>query len=385
MIPYGRQDISQADIDAVTAVLRSDFLTQGPAVPRFEEAVARYCDVPHAVAVNSATSALHVACLALGIGPGDRVWTSPISFVASANCALYCGASVDFVDVAAGSVNLCPRALEAKLLAAERGGQLPKLVTVVHFGGEPCEMPALADLARRFGFRLIEDASHAIGARHDGHAVGSCAFSDVTVFSFHPVKLITTAEGGIATTRDAELAARMSLFRSHGVTRDPQRMDHPSEGPWYYEQQELGYNYRMTELQAALGLSQLTRLDTFLRRRHQLADRYDRLLADLPLQLPLRRPSAFSALHLYPVRLLPGRTADRRQVFERMRAAGIVVNVHYIPIYRQPYYQRLGYDPADFPEAERYYAQCLTLPLFPALTESQQDVVVAALRTALAP
>ncbi len=384
MIPYARQDITQDDIDAVVEVLRSDFLTQGPVVPRFEQAVARYCGAQYAVAVNSATSALHLACLALGLGPGDRLWTSPITFVASANCGLYCGAEVDFVDIDPRTYNLCPLALERKLITAEREGRLPKIVIPVHLRGQPCDMQAIHALSRRFGFRIIEDASHALGGRYQGEPIGNGRYSDITVFSFHPVKIITTAEGGMALTNDAELANRMALLRSHGITRDPELMTHEPDGPWYYQQVDLGFNYRMTELQAALGISQMARLDDFVARRHVLAIRYDCLLADLPVTTPWQHPDGYSSLHLYVIRLQLnkiGRT--HRQVFEALREQGIGVNLHYIPVHTQPHYQRMGFKVGDFPEAERYYAEAISLPIYPTMSEDMQDAVLRALRVAL--
>jgi len=386
MIPYGRHEISQADVDSVIDVLQNQFLTQGAQVPKFENAVADYCGVAHGVAVNSATSALHIACLALGLGKGDWLWTSPVTFVASANCGLYCGAQVDFVDIDAASWNMCPRKLEEKLLKAEAEGRLPKIVVPVHLRGEPCDMAAIGALAQRFGFKVIEDASHAIGGSYAGQKIGTCAHSDITVFSFHPVKIVTTAEGGMAMTKCVDLATRMELFRSHGITRDPALMTNEAEGAWYYQQIELGYNYRLTDLQAALGISQVTRLDEFVTKRHALADRYDALLADLPLTLPTRAQGNLSGLHLYPVRLqLSKISPTHSEVFDRMRAAGIGVNLHYIPVHLQPYYAAMGFAKGDFPEAERYYAEALTLPLFPALTEGEQAEVVTALSKALAP
>lgn len=383
MIPYGRQEIVDADVEAVVAVLRSDFLTQGPAVPRFEAAIAAYCGVGHAVAVNSATAALHIACAALGLGPGDRLWTSPITFVASANCALYCGAEVDFVDVDPETANLCPRALETKLREARGAGQLPKIVVPVHLTGEPCDMDAIWALADEYGFSVVEDASHAIGAWRAGTPVGR-GRSAAVVFSFHPVKIVTTGEGGAAVTDDPELARRMALLRSHGITRDPAFMTHTPDGPWYYQQVDLGFNYRMTDLQAALGASQMTRVDTYVERRQALARRYDKLLADLPTRTLRRDPANRSALHLYVVRVpdvAPG--ATRATVFEGLRARGIGVNVHYIPVPSQPYYRERGFDPAHYPRAQAYYAEAISLPLYPALTEAQQDAVVLALRQAL--
>lgn len=385
MIPYGRQDITQADIDAVTDVLRSDFLTQGPMVPRFEQAIASYCGTQHAVAVNSATSALHIACLALGLGPGDWLWTSPITFVASANCGLYCGAQVDFVDIDPRTYNLSVDALELKLQQAESEGRLPKIVVPVHLCGQPCEMSKIHKLSQRYGFKIIEDASHAIGGRYRGEPIGNSLYSDITVFSFHPVKIITTAEGGIALTNNTELVNKMALLRSHGITRDAGQMTRESEGPWYYEQIDLGFNYRMTELQAALGLSQMQRLNTYVTRRHQLARRYDELLAALPVTTPWQHHDSYSGLHLYPIRLqLNSIQRTHRQVFESLRAQGIGVNLHYIPVHTQPYYERMGFKPDDFPQAQAYYREAISLPMYQTLTETQQDQVVAALDKALA-
>ncbi|AWL01241.1 UDP-4-amino-4,6-dideoxy-N-acetyl-beta-L-altrosamine transaminase [Stutzerimonas stutzeri] len=384
MIPYGRQDITQADIDAVVSVLQSDFLTQGPMVPRFEQSVAQHVGASHALAMNSATSALHVACLALGLGNGDWLWTTPITFVASANCGLYCGARVDFVDIDPRTYNLCPQALARKLEQAERDGKLPKVVVAVHLCGQPCDMLAIHALAQRYGFKIIEDASHAIGGKYQGEFIGNCRYSDITVFSFHPVKIITTAEGGMALTNDAELAARMELLRSHGITRDPAQMTHESDGPWYYQQIDLGFNYRMTELQAALGVTQMERLDQYVARRHQLARRYDDLLAGLPVTTPWQHPDSYSGLHLYVIRLQLGKiTKTHSQVFEALRERGIGVNLHYIPVHTQPYYQRMGFGVGDFPEAERYYAEAISLSMFQTMTEAQQDEVVAAVREAL--
>lgn len=383
-IPYGRQDITQADIDAVLSVLQSDFLTQGPMVPKFEEAVATYCNAQYAVAVNSATSALHIACMALGLGPGDWLWTTPITFVASANCGLYCGAQVDFVDIDPRTYNLCPVALERKLVQAELDGKLPKVVVSVHLCGQPCENAAIHALGQKYGFKIIEDASHAIGGRYKGEPIGNCRFSDITVFSFHPVKIITTAEGGMALTNSAGLANKMELFRSHGITRDPAQMSHETEGPWYYQQIELGYNYRMTELQAALGMSQMARLDAYVARRHELAGRYDQLLANLPVNTPWQHPDSYSGLHLYPIRLKVRQIqASHRQVFESLRQQGIGVNLHYIPVHTQPYYERMGFKAGDFPESERYYAEAISLPMYQSLIGTQQDQVIASLTKAL--
>lgn len=377
MIPYGRQSVSQDDIDAVTAVLRSDFLTQGPVVPRFEQAVADYCGAKHAIAANSATSVLHIACLALDVGPGDIVWTSPVTFVASANCALYCGAQVDFVDIDSRTYNMCPAALEKKLVAAEREGRLPKVVIPVHLTGQAADLDAIHRLARRFGFRVVEDASHAVGGRYRGKPVGDCEYSDIVVFSFHPVKVITSAEGGVALTNNPDLARRMARLRSHGITRDQAEMSKPSDGPWYYEQIELGYNYRMTELQAALGLSQMASLDKFVRRRHEIAARYDSALNSTHVTKPWQHPDNYSGYHLYVIRVLDeGDGLPHRAIFEELRRAGIGVNLHYIPVYRQPYYSRMGFDAKEFPEAERYYSEAISLPLFPTLSVSDQDKVI---------
>lgn len=381
-IPYGRQSISEADIAAVVEVLRSDWLTQGPAVERFERAVAEYCGAPHATAACNATMALHVVYLGLGLGPGDLLWTSPITFVATANAARACGADIDFVDVEAGTWNMSPRALAQKLERAAAEGRLPKIVAPVHLAGQSCDMRAIAELSWRYGFRVVEDAAHAIGGTYQNEPVGSCRYSDAAVFSFHPVKVITTAEGGMVLTRSPDLQRRMQLLRTHGITRDPAAMRHKPDGPWYYEQLELGFNYRMTDMQAALGLSQLKRLETFITRRHQLADRYDAALHGLPLSLPRRPTESRSALHLYIVHVRPESPFSRQDLFARLRTAGIGVNVHYIPVYRQPYYEALGFRRDDFPEAERYYAGALSLPLFPALEEAQQDKVVAVVRDA---
>jgi UDP-4-amino-4,6-dideoxy-N-acetyl-beta-L-altrosamine transaminase len=383
MIPYGRQSVSDADIAAVVEVLRSDFLTQGPVVSRFEDAVARACGAAHAVAVNSATSALHIACLALGVGPGDTVWTSPNTFLASANCARYCGASVDFVDIDPATYNMCPQALAAKLVRAQEDGRLPKVVIPVHFAGQPCDMAAIHELGERYGFRIIEDASHAIGARFQDTRIGDCHYSDIVVFSFHPVKIITSAEGGMALTQSAALARRMARLRSHGMTREPGEMSGASHGPWYYEQIELGLNYRLTDMQAALGLSQLSCLDAWLRRRHQLADRYDQALADLPLTLPVRRSDRYSGLHLYVVRVQDGAPMDRAALFSHLRESGVGVNVHYIPVHLQPDYRRFGFAEGDFPQSEAYYRQALTLPLYATLGEPDQNRVVGLLKAAL--
>lgn len=381
MIPYGRQSLDQADIDAVVAVLQSDWLTQGPTIERFEQALAQRCQADFAVAVCNATAALHIACLAAGLGPGDRLWTTPNTFLASANCGRYCGAEVDFVDIDPLTWNLDAYALASKLEAAERAGTLPKVLVAVAFSGQSCDMRMIAGLAERYGFTVIEDASHAVGASYAGRPVGCGEFAAMTVFSFHPVKIITSAEGGMVLTNRPELAKRLQRLRSHGMTRDPQQMTEASHGPWYYQQVELGFNYRITDLQAALGLSQLDKLDGFIARRRELAARYERSLAYLPLTLPGAQPEAESAWHLYVVRLHTDRiNLSHRQVFEGLRAAGVGVNLHYIPVHLQPYYRDLGFAEGDFPQAERYYAEAISLPMFPLLSDEQQDYVVAQLR-----
>lgn len=385
MIHYGQQDITQEDIDAVFGVLKSINLTQGPKIEQFEQAVAAHTGANRAVAVNSATSALHIACLALDLGPGDWLWTTPNTFVASANCGLYCGAKVDFVDIDPHTYNLCPQKLEAKLIEAKLAGKLPKIVVPVHFTGQPCDMVAIHELSQKYGFKIIEDASHAIGGEYKGEPIGNCRYSDITVFSFHPVKIITTAEGGMALTNSDKLATRLGLLRSHGITRDPVLMTQPMDGPWYYQQVALGYNYRMTDMQAALGVSQMTRLIEYVVRRHQIADRYNQLLAGLPLTLPWQHPENRSAYHLYVVRLQLGKTrATHLQVFEALRSKDIMVNLHYIPVHTQPYYQKMGFKFGDYPEAEQYYREAISIPMHPKLTDAEQDLVVNTLREALA-
>ena len=388
-IPYGRQHITQTDIDAVVAVLQSDFLTQGSQVPAFEERVATYTGAKFGVAVNSATSALHIACLALGLGQGEKgkddwLWTTPITFTASANCGLYCGANIDFVDIDPLTLNMSINALAEKLQLADAENRLPKIVIPVHFTGEPCDMAAIHALSQQYGFKVIEDASHAIGGKYHKQPIGNCEFSDITVFSFHPVKIITTAEGGLATTNDPALAEKMQLLRSHGITRDANLMTHEPDGGWYYQQIDLGFNYRMTELQGALGVSQMNYLDDFVTRRHQLGKRYDELLTDLPIMLPYRNPANYSGFHLYPIQLTADSGKTRKQVFDSLRAQHIGVNVHYIPVHTQPYYAKLGFKQGDFPHAERYYAQAISLPLYYDLSEASQTQVVDALKIALA-
>ncbi|MEH0742533.1 UDP-4-amino-4,6-dideoxy-N-acetyl-beta-L-altrosamine transaminase [Vibrio cholerae] len=380
VIPYGKQDITQQDIDSVVEVLNSDFLTQGPQVPAFEQALMDHTGAKYALAVNSATSALHIACLALGLGQDDWLWTSPITFVASANCGLYCGAKVDFVDIDPDTYNMCPKRLEQKLIAAKAEGKLPKVVVPVHLCGQPCDMAAIGKLAKEYGFKVIEDASHAIGGRYQDRPIGNCEHSDITVFSFHPVKIVTTAEGGAALTNQQALADKMALLRSHGVTRDPALMRGESHGGWYYQQVDLGFNYRMTELQAALGVSQMQRLDAFVAVRHQLAKRYNQKLAALPVVLPYQLPNTYSGLHLFVIRLRLDEIAlSHQQVFDALREQGIGVNLHYIPVHTQPYYQDMGFAEGDFPESERYYREAISLPMFHGMTEQQQDTVVQTL------
>lgn len=386
MIPYGRQDISQADIDAVVAVLRSDFLTQGPVVPAFEAAVGSYCGAQHAVAVNSATSALHIACLALGVGKGDIVWTTPTTFVASANCALYCGATVDFVDIDPLTYNLSVERLAEKLALAEKADTLPKVVIPVHLCGQSCDMAGIYALSQQYGFKIIEDASHAIGGRYKAEPIGNCRYSDITVFSFHPVKIITAGEGGMAVTNDVSLARHMRFLRSHGITSNAAEMHpRPPEEIWNYQQIDLGFNYRMTDIQAALGLSQMQRLDEFVVKRHAIAKRYDQVLPGLPVLTPWQHADSYSGYHLYVIRLKLGETnRTQRQVYESLREAGIGVNLHYIPVYRQPYYEQMGFRAGYCPQAEQYYSEVISIPMYPALTRDQQDIFVQALYAALA-
>ena len=385
MIPYGRQAISQADIEAVVEVLRSDFLTQGPTVPRFEEAVARYCGAHHAVAVNSATSALHIACLALNLGQGDWLWTSPNTFVASANVALYCGAKVDFVDIDPRTYNMSVERLKEKLERAEKEGRLPKIVVPVHFAGQPCDMPAIHALSQQYGFKIIEDASHAIGAAHNNVKVGSCTHSDITVFSFHPVKIITCGEGGMAMTHDARLASRMRRLRAHGITNDKELMhSRPHNEIWNYQQIELGFNYRITDIQAALGLSQMRRLDEFLTQRHEIAERYDEELRSLPLTTPHQAPGTYSSYHLYPIRIHEAESGKtQRQVYDALWRSAIAANLHYIPVHRQPYYENQGFQDGDFPEAESFHRGVISIPMYPKLQQQQQECVLQALKAAL--
>jgi UDP-4-amino-4,6-dideoxy-N-acetyl-beta-L-altrosamine transaminase len=385
MIPYGRQSISEADIAAVVEVLRSDFLTQGPAVPAFEQAVASYCGAEYGVAANSATSALHIACRALGVGPGDRVWTSPLTFVASSNAALYCGATIDFVDVDPRTYNMCPAKLEEKLDRAANAGNLPKVIVPVHLAGQSCDMAVIHAAASRHGVRIIEDASHAIGGSYRSEAIGACQFSDIAVFSFHPVKIVTTGEGGMAMTNDSALADLMRLDRSHGVTRDSEQLQRADAEPWYYEQQRLGFNYRLSDICAALGLSQMSRIDAFTARRRQIAAAYDAAFANLPLTCPWQHPDSNSAWHLYVVRVERLRTnRSHRDVFDQLREAGIGANLHYIPVYKQPYYRALGFAEHYCCDAEAYYAEAISLPIFPAMTDEEQQQVIAAVTEAIA-
>ncbi|MEW7009864.1 UDP-4-amino-4,6-dideoxy-N-acetyl-beta-L-altrosamine transaminase [Lentilitoribacter sp. EG35] len=396
MIPYGRQDISQSDIDAVIEILKSDFLTQGPTVEKFENSVATYCGARHGIATNSATSALHIACLALGLGPKDILWTSPTTFVASANCALYCGASIDFVDIDLQSHNMCVKKLEHKLIEAEKTGNLPKIVMPVHLTGQPSDMAAIKVLADRYNFKIIEDASHAIGAKYCSDnttvmqsnsdsasnenflPIGNCQYSDICVFSFHPVKIITTGEGGLATTNDNTLAERMQRFRSHGVTSNPSDMfERPNDEIWNYQQTLLGYNYRMTDIQAALGISQLGRLSKFVQRRHLIADVYNEGLKDLPIALPWQSNQSYSSYHLYVIKINElDSPKTQREVYDILQSNNINVNLHYIPVYRQPYYEKLGFKQGYCSNAERYHKSALSIPMFPKLEKIQQTKVI---------
>jgi UDP-4-amino-4,6-dideoxy-N-acetyl-beta-L-altrosamine transaminase len=384
VIPYGKQDINQSDIDSVINVLRSDFLTQGPQSPLFEKKVSEYCGSNYAVAVNSATSALHIACLALGLGEGDHLWTTPNTFVASANCGLYCGARVDFVDINPLTYNLSSEELERKLIQAKKDEKLPKVVVPVHFAGQSCEMKKIHELSKQYGFFIIEDASHAIGGKYLDKPIGGCQYSDITIFSFHPVKIITTAEGGLATTNNKKLSEKMQLFRSHGITRDQALMSKKADGAWYYQQIDLGFNYRMTELQAALGVSQMDRLDEFIVKRHTLQERYDQLLKELPITIPYQSSLSYSALHLYPIQIdLRKIKIDREQVFNSLRESGIGVNIHYVPVHTQPYYLEMGFKVGSFPVAESYYSQAISLPLFSQLSFDDQDKIISTLKMAL--
>jgi UDP-4-amino-4,6-dideoxy-N-acetyl-beta-L-altrosamine transaminase/dTDP-4-dehydrorhamnose reductase len=377
VIPYGRQDVSQKDIDAVVDVLRSDFITQGPVIQQFERRVAEYCGANYAYACNSATSALHIACLALGVGEGDLVWTSPISFVASSNCALYCNSEVDFVDIDGDTYNMSTIALEKKLEEAKAKGRLPKVVIPVHLAGQSCDMEQIHSLSKTYGFKIIEDASHGIGAQYKGQPIGKCTYSDIAVFSFHPVKIITTGEGGMCLTNDPELSLLLGRYRSHGITRQAAEMSKAPDGPWYYEQLNLGLNYRMNDIQAALGLSQMDRLDEFIEKRTLIARRYDELLVNSIVQIPQQHPDTNSSWHLYIIRLKKNAKISHKQLFEKYRAAGIIVNIHYIPIYRQPYYKELGFTSSGFEEAEKYYEEAISIPIFPGLTIEEQDKVVS--------
>ena len=384
MIPYGKQDINHSDIEAVIAVLKSDFLTQGPQVPLFEKNVSNYCNAQYGVAVNSATSALHVACLALGLGKDDWLWTSPNSFVASANCGLYCGAKVDFVDIDPKTYNLSVEELKKKLIQAKKDNKLPKIVIPVHFAGQSCDMQSIHKLSKEFGFKILEDASHAIGGKYLDKPIGGCQYSDITVFSFHPVKIITTAEGGLATTNQKELAEKMQLFRAHGITREPKLMTKKTEGGWYYQQVELGFNYRMNDLQAALGIAQMKRLDKFITIRHSLKQRYDELLKDLPLITPAQSSDSYSSLHLYPVQLkLEQLSKAHNQIFDELRKNGVGVNLHYIPIHMQPYFQNMGFKKGNFPIVEDYYSRAISIPIYQGLTTELQDKVVKVLKDLL--
>lgn len=384
VIPYARQSITKQDIDAVTEVLQSDYLTQGPVVPAFEDAVANLVGAKHAIAGNSATSMLHIACLALGVTDGDLVWTSPISFVASANCALYCGAEIDFVDIDIETFNMSPTALETKLDEAHKSNKLPKVIIPVHMGGQSCDMKSIGLLAKQFGVKVIEDASHAIGGSYNSQKIGNCAFSDITIFSFHPVKIITSGEGGMATTQDESLAHSMRMLRSHGITRNETEFEFANDGPWYYEQQELGFNYRLTDIAAALGLSQLQRIDAFINQRNAIATRYNNAFASTQVVIPHINSDCISAFHLYIARCdFENSDVTRVHLFQNMKNSGVLLNLHYIPIYRQPFYSKMGFDPKSFPNAERYYNQAFSIPMYADLAEADQDSVISSLIGAL--
>jgi UDP-4-amino-4,6-dideoxy-N-acetyl-beta-L-altrosamine transaminase len=377
MIPYGKQDITKSDIDLVVKTLKSDFITQGPKVPEFENYVKTYCGATFAVAVNSATSALHIACLSLGLTKGDFLWTTPITFVASANCGLYCGAQVDFVDIDPLTYNLSVKALEEKLVDAEKNGKLPKVVVPVHFSGQSCDMKEIYDLSQQYGFSIIEDASHAIGGRYRNGSIGNCKYSDITIFSFHPVKIITTGEGGMALTNSELLSDRMKLLCSHGITKDPNKMNNSQDGPWYHQQIDLGFNYRMSDIHAALGISQLKRLNQYVLSRHEIANRYNSALEDFDVKLPYQHSYNYSSFHLYVVRLNGSNSKLKRlNLFKKFNDHGIGVNLHYIPIYKQPYYQNLNIEYDSFPESELYYEEAITLPIFPNLHQDQQQRII---------
>ena len=382
MIPYGRQEITEADIDEVNKVLRSDFLTQGPTVPRFEQSVANYCGVSNAIAVNSATSALHIACLALDLSPGDWLWTSPNTFVASANCGRYCGADIDFVDIDPKTYNICVDSLSKKLEQAEKSGRLPKIIVVVHFAGQPSDMKAIYDLSKLYGFKIIEDASHAIGASYNKVKVGSCTYGDIAIFSFHPVKIITTAEGGMALTNSKDIANKMFRLRTHGITNDQMKMkQRPQDEIWNYQQIELGFNYRMNDIQAAIGLNQMKRLDEYVKRRHEIAKYYDTELKNLPLSIPWQSPNAYSSYHLYPI-LIKNNLGNKtqKQVYNELRENEIAVNLHYIPVHRHPYYENLGFKRNDFPIAEKFHREAISIPIYSSLIEEKQKTVIEVLK-----
>jgi len=384
MIPYGRQDIISTDIDAVVKVLKSDFITQGPVVPKFERLICDYTSAKYSVATNSATSALHIACLALGLGAGDYLWTTPNTFVASANCGLYCGSKVDFVDIDPKTYNLSPQLLEKKLIKAEKEGVLPKIVVPVHFSGQSCDMEKIYKLSQKYGFKIIEDASHAIGGKYKGQLIGNCKYSNITIFSFHPVKIITTGEGGIALTNSSVLKEQMQLLRSHGITRDQDLMTQKIEGSWYYQQIGLGYNYRMTDMQAALGISQIKRIDSFINNRHKIKKKYDQKLLEMPVVLPFQDSNAHSAMHLYAIQIKHNIVKkSHKQLFDEMRARNIGVNLHYIPIHLHPYYMQMGFKQGDFPNAESYYSRAMSLPIFNTMTDFQQNKVITALSEVL--
>tara|TARA_B110000008_G_C16917706_1_gene543388 strand:+ start:327 stop:1484 length:1158 start_codon:yes stop_codon:yes gene_type:complete len=384
VIPYGKHDIDQTDIDVVTQILKNEFLTQGKVVPEFEKRVSEYCGAKHGVATNSATSALHIACLALGLSEGDYLWTSPNTFVASANCGLYCGAKIDFVDIDPKTYNISPDSLEEKLIYAKKNGQLPKIIVPVHFSGQSCEMKAIHKLSLQYGFKILEDASHAIGGEYRNKAIGSCQYSDITVFSFHPVKIITTGEGGMAVTNDDLLSKKMSMLRSHGITHDNNLMTQNSDGQWFYQQIDLGFNYRLTDIQAALGISQINRLEHYVEKRHKIALNYNKAFKELPLKTPYQHSDTKSSFHLYVIQLIENKqTLSKKDLFDRLRKLGIGVNLHYIPVHTQPYFKKFGFKLGDFPVAEKYYKNVISIPMYPTLQENQQNFVISSIKKIL--
>ncbi len=375
MIPYSRQSINENDINEVIKVLKSEMITQGPIVEKFEKTICSYTSSNYSVLTNSATSALHISCLALGLSKGDILWTSPNSYVASANVGLLCNAKVDFVDIDPENYNMCPTALSIKLKNAEKLGQLPKIVMPVHFAGQSCDMIKIKKLSEKYGFKIIEDASHAIGGSYNNTKIGSCRFSDITVFSFHPVKIITTAEGGCAITNNEEIFEKLKLLSSHGVTRNPKFMAEKNSDKWVYDQISIGFNYRMSDMNAALGLSQLLRIDCFLKKRNKIAKKYFQQLKNIDLKLPKQEDYNLSAFHLFPIQV-----KNRKRIYELFHQNDIKVNVHYRPIHTQPFWQKRGFKSGLFPNSEFYYSQAISLPIFYDLNDELQDNVIKILQ-----